>query len=111
MIVHELVHILGKRELNILFYCRMNITVNVVILVSVNGTLSQFNFVVRKQTHFWFWFGFRFNGIYKMPKKTPQKLYFATILDLEHKLIPLGEMHISENKHLGLFSGQVCRCP
>jgi len=43
-IVHELVHILGERELNVLYYCLMNVTVNSFILVSVN-TLSQFNFV------------------------------------------------------------------
>ena len=29
------------------------------------------------------------NGIYKMPNKTRQKLYFAVILDLEHQWTPL----------------------
>ena len=44
-IVHELVDILGERELNILYYCLMNVTVNAFILVYVNCTLTQFNFV------------------------------------------------------------------
>ena len=44
MIVHELVHILGERELNV-YYCLMNVTVNLFILVSVYGTLTRFNFV------------------------------------------------------------------
>lgn len=44
-VVPELVHILGQRELNLLYYCLMNVTVNAFILVSVNGTLSLFNFV------------------------------------------------------------------
>ena len=39
-VVPELVHILGKRELNILYYCLMNVPVNLLILVSVNGTFK-----------------------------------------------------------------------
>jgi len=35
-VVPEHVHILGKRELNVLYYCLMNDTVNLFILVSVN---------------------------------------------------------------------------
>ena len=34
-------------------------------------------------------FWFRFNWIYKMPSKTRQKVYFATIRDLEHQRTPL----------------------
>ena len=44
MIVHELVHILGERELNV-YYCLMNVTVNLFILVSVYGTLTRFNLI------------------------------------------------------------------
>ena len=44
-IVHEFVHIFGERELNVLYYCLMNVTVNSFILVSVNGTRTRFNFV------------------------------------------------------------------
>ena len=44
-IVHELVHILGERELNVQYHCLMNVTVNTFILASVNGTLTWFNFV------------------------------------------------------------------
>jgi membrane protein DedA with SNARE-associated domain len=36
---------LGERELNVLYYCLMNVTVNPFIPVSVNGTLTWFNFV------------------------------------------------------------------
>ena len=61
----------------------------------------------RKQPpfRFWFWSGFRFNGIYKMPNKTQHKLYLDTILDLEHQQTPLTtcEFHISVIKRLGLF--------
>ena len=36
--------------------------------------------------------------IFKMPNKTQQKLYFATILDLEHhRTPPTTELHISVN--------------
>ena len=35
------------------------------------------------------WSTFRFDGIYKVPNKTRQKLYFAMILDLEHQRTPL----------------------
>lgn len=42
----ELVHILGERELNVLYYRLMNVTVNPFILASVNDTLSQFNFIL-----------------------------------------------------------------
>ena len=45
MKVHELVHNFGERELNILYYCLMNDTVNAFLLVSVNGTFTLFNFV------------------------------------------------------------------
>ena len=44
-VVPETVHILGERELNILYFCRMNVIVNAFILAFVNGALSQFNFV------------------------------------------------------------------
>lgn len=44
-VVPERVHILGERELNVLFYCVMNVTVNSSILVSVKDTLSQFIFL------------------------------------------------------------------
>ena len=40
-IVYQVVHILGKRELNVLYYCLMNFTGNSFILVSVNGTLRS----------------------------------------------------------------------
>jgi membrane protein DedA with SNARE-associated domain len=36
---------LGDRELNVLYYCLMNVTENSFILVSVNGALTWFNFV------------------------------------------------------------------
>ena len=45
MIVHELVHILGECELNIQYFCLMNVIVNAFILAFVNGAPSQFNFV------------------------------------------------------------------
>ena len=45
-IVHELVHILGERELNVLYFC----LVNVFILAFVNGAPSQFNFVQESST-------------------------------------------------------------
>ena len=38
-VVPERVHILGKHELNVLYYCLMNVTVNSLILISVNSTL------------------------------------------------------------------------
>lgn len=44
-IAHQRVHILAERELNLLYNCLMNITVNAFILVSVNDTRSQFIFV------------------------------------------------------------------
>ena len=44
------------------------------------------------------------NGTYKMPNKTRQKLYFATLLDLERQRTQLtDELHIPENERLGLF--------
>ena len=39
-IVHELVHILGERELKELYFCLMNVVVNAFILAFVNGTLT-----------------------------------------------------------------------
>jgi len=45
-LVPEHVHILGERELNVLYYCLMNFTVNVFILVSVNPhSLISFHFI------------------------------------------------------------------
>ena len=44
-IVHEFVHILGERELNVLYFCLMDVILNVFILAFVSGALSQFNFV------------------------------------------------------------------
>jgi hypothetical protein len=35
---------LGERELNVLYYCLINVTMNSFILVPVNGTLAYFNF-------------------------------------------------------------------
>lgn len=41
----ERLHILGKREMNELYYSLMNVTVNTFILASVNSMLVQFIFV------------------------------------------------------------------
>ena len=43
-VVPEHVQILGERELNVLYYCLINVTMNSFILVPVNGTLAYFNF-------------------------------------------------------------------
>jgi len=40
--VPEHVHILGERELNVLYYCLMNVTMNAFILVSVNARSLSF---------------------------------------------------------------------
>lgn len=44
-IVHELVHILGERELKVLYFCLIYIIVSAFILAFVNAALSQFNLV------------------------------------------------------------------
>ena len=44
-IVHEHVHILGERELNVLYFCFMNVTVNVFIYGVCERHFLPFNFV------------------------------------------------------------------
>lgn len=45
LLFNERIHILSERELSVLFYCLMNVTVNSFILAYVNDTLSQLIFV------------------------------------------------------------------
>lgn len=72
-IVHKCIHNLSEQELNILHYCLINVTANVIILVSVNDMVFQFVF-------FQFWCQI----LGKTPIKTQRKQVNYTAVDCRH---------------------------